>query len=157
MSLRLRAATEDDAQRLWEVRAAAIHQRAGEHYSQEQLDAWAARRTPPSYQAPIARGRIQVALEDETTVGFVQLDLQAGEIEAIYVHPGWTRRGVGNRLLAEAQERAAAAGLTRLVLDASLNAVQFYEQAGSRSEREVRYPLGNGDDFTCVFMTKSLL
>ncbi|MFN3648860.1 MAG: GNAT family N-acetyltransferase [Armatimonadota bacterium] len=156
-SARIRPAIEDDALGLWQLRAAAIRHGAREHYSPEQIEVWVGRRTPESYHASIRKGRI-VAAEDAngTVVGFGQLEPETREVEAVYVQPAWTRRGIGTRLLRTLEERARTAGLERLHLDASLNAVPFYEQSGYRIEHEVLHPLGARLVLAFVFMTKPL-
>jgi len=157
-SIQIRTADEEDAHTLWRVRRKAILHGASQYYTPEQIGAWAGRRTPRSYRLPIERARIRVAeCADGTVAGFAQLDPETGEVEAVYVHPAWTRRGIGARLLEELQERARTAGLKRLHLDASLNAVRFYERAGYRIEHPILHPLPNGIEIACVFMTKHLL
>jgi putative acetyltransferase len=51
-------------------------------------------------------------------------------IRRVFVHPDWAGRGLGRRLVGEAEQRARAAGHERFVVCASLNAVPFYERLG---------------------------
>jgi ribosomal protein S18 acetylase RimI-like enzyme len=61
-------------------------------------------------------------------------------IDALAVDPGWRRRGVGRRLLADAEREAARAGLRGVALDTGLAnapARALYETYGF-AERDVR-------------------
>ncbi len=56
-------------------------------------------------------------------------------IEHVAVLPAWQRRGIGMKLLAAAEERAKAAGLTKCSLDVELSNVdarRLYERLGYR-------------------------
>lgn len=55
-----------------------------------------------------------------------------GVLESLFVEPRLIGRGVGGLLLRDALERAAAAGMTALTLDADPPAVPFYEHCGAR-------------------------
>jgi ribosomal protein S18 acetylase RimI-like enzyme len=66
--------------------------------------------------------------------------LDAYYVDALAVSSGWRRRGVAKRLLDEAHEQAARAGLRRLALDTGLQnapARALYETYGF-GEREIR-------------------
>jgi putative acetyltransferase len=89
-------------------------------------------------------------------VGFGQLCLTSGEVEAVYVHPNAARQGVGAQLLRRLEARAKEQGLTSLHLDASLNAVPFYTVAGFVPQREAKHQLKSGVEITCVVMTKTV-
>ncbi len=65
-------------------------------------------------------------------VGFGDLNLKAGEVEAVFVDPQFGRRGIGSQVLQALEELARKQGLTVLIVDASLNAVEFYVRAGYR-------------------------
>ena len=79
-----------------------------------------------------------------------------GEVEAVYVHPSATRRGVGLKLLTTLEARAREAGLESLHLCASLNAVEFYERAGFARQELTSHRLANGVEIACVLMSKEL-
>lgn len=97
-----------------------------------------------------------VAVDDEEILGFAQLDPARGEIVGCYVHPRAHRGGVGSRLLAALVVRAAARGVTELHLDASLNAVAFYQSAGFRADGPRRHRLDGGVDIACIHMRRRL-
>ena len=77
-------------------------------------------------------------------------------VEAVYVSPGAGRRGIGLEILRKLEERARALGLGVLSLNASLNAVPFYERAGYVAQERSKYRLSTGVEIACVPMVKSM-
>ena len=57
------------------------------------------------------------------------LVLDVSELDQLYVHPGWTSRGLGSRLLALAQRRRPD-GLTLWTFQSNPGAQRFYERHG---------------------------
>ena len=133
MKISLRPATIDDRHALWQVHTSAIRQTAKSHYNTMQIEAWAGRLLP-EYYAPNP-DVFFVAEAEGRVVGFGEINLEAAEIEAVFVAPDYAQRGIGRRLLQFLEDFAVQRGLTNLVLDASLNAVAFYEKAGYRQEK----------------------
>lgn len=131
MNIKLRPATAEDRNALWRVHTQAIRVSACSRYDAAQIEAWAGRLTPEGYQR--YPGCYLVAETEEGRVaGFGELNHEAGEVEAVFVDPEFGRRGIGSQLLQALEELAWQQGLTALVVDASLNAVEFYERAGYR-------------------------
>lgn len=89
-------------------------------------------------------------------LGYAILDLDSGEVDAVFADPGQQGRGIALRLLAALEAMAAARDLTRLFLSASLDAVPFYERAGFVALREALYPHRSGIALRSVFMEKLL-
>ena len=54
--------------------------------------------------------------------------LEGDHIQTFFVHPDRQRLGIGPRLLAAIEKTAAARGLTRLFVEASLSGADFYER-----------------------------
>ena len=65
-----------------------------------------------------------------------QLDLDAGALRALFVDAAIQGQGIGRALLAAVEQRARAAGCSRLRGAMSLNAVPFYAHAGFRPRGE---------------------
>jgi GNAT superfamily N-acetyltransferase len=53
-------------------------------------------------------------------------------IRAVFVHPEWTRRGIGRRLVTQAETAAARAGFTTFELDATLPGLPLCKSLGYR-------------------------
>jgi len=73
-----------------------------------------------------------VAEVDGRVAGAGQVDLAGGALRALFVDAPFQGQGVGRALLAAIEDRARAAGCTRLTGAMSLNAVSFYARAGFR-------------------------
>ena len=84
-------------------------------------------------------GLFLVGLLDGVAVamgGWRRLDSASAEIKRMYVSPAARRRGLARRMLTELERRAAAAGLTDVVLNTGPSqpeAIAMYEQAGYRA------------------------
>jgi putative acetyltransferase len=126
----LRRATAADAKAILRVRVAAIQELASSHYPKAEIESWCAARTVDSYDAEIEQKVVLVYERDSKLVAIGQLNPITASIEAIYVHPSCARQGVGQRLLRALEAVAAERGISELTLEASLNAVAFYQQAG---------------------------
>ena len=80
--------------------------------------------------------------------GFAELDLEAGELVALFVRPSHARRGVGRLLFQAVEAVARRAHLPRITVTAALDALGFYTRVGfeqhlvghARSEVGARLP-----------------
>jgi len=78
------------------------------------------------------------------------------KIRAIFVHPGWARRGLGSLVLADCEAAARAAGFTRLEMGSTLTGVPLYTLRGYTERSRTSVPLPNGEDLEVVHMDKTL-
>ncbi|MEK6283793.1 MAG: GNAT family N-acetyltransferase [Acidobacteriota bacterium] len=154
--LNLRRAVQEDCQFIGKVHSAAVQGIRPALYTPEEIQAWAAPKKPESYEESIRSKEFFVAAEDGVIVGFGVLNQVSAEIEAVYVSPREGRRGIGLEILRKLEERARALGLGMLRLNASLNAVPFYERAGYMSQAESKYRLSTGVEIACVPMVKTM-
>jgi GNAT superfamily N-acetyltransferase len=69
---------------------------------------------------------------------------EPARVRAMFVHGGWTRRGLGRAILARCAEAARAEGFTSLVLMATLPGVPLYRAFGFREVARTRIPLPDG-------------
>jgi putative acetyltransferase len=82
------------------------------------------------------RGTFLVARADGIAVGcgaVRRISPTTGEVKRMFVAPAARGRGVGGRILTALEQWAAAAGITRLVLEAGdrqSEAIRLYERAG---------------------------
>jgi GNAT superfamily N-acetyltransferase len=79
------------------------------------------------------------------TVGFATVlskDAQGAEMEDLFVEPDEWRKGVGRRLMAEAERRALGVGARRLQVAANPRAQRFYEACGFQVIGQVREAFG---------------
>lgn len=138
------------------VHQASVRGLCAAFYSDEQIDAWVGHKTPDDYvRAMVDLGeRMWVVWGGGTALGFAA---QKGEeIRAVYVHPDKGGRGIGRRLLQAAEQAARAEGVRVVHLDASLNAVPFYERMGYRGGPMSLHRLQNGTRIPSVPMSRDL-
>ena len=156
----VREATADDVEAIRAVHAASVRVLATSHYDASQISSWSDVEEA-DYSIPADGSHVVVAEDegdgaDRRVVGFGAVDLESGEVRAVYVHPEHAGEGVGSAILRELEERAAEEGLTDLHLTASLNAVPFYERHGWVSTEPTNHELTDGVELEAVAMEKSL-
>ena len=154
--LKIRRARQEDCHSIGSVHAAAVSGISTALYTPEEIQAWAVPRKPESYEESMRTKEFFVAEDESGILGFGVLNQEIAEVEAVYVTPRAGRRGVGMELLRKLEERANARGLPRLRLNASLNAVSFYEKAGYVAQELSKYRLLTGVEITCVPMVKAM-
>jgi GNAT superfamily N-acetyltransferase len=140
---------------LLRIQIRAIREICSSHYTKEEIRAWSEVLKPGRYKKAISTGAFFVAVNGEAIVGFSNLNLQSGLVEAVYVDPEYVGLGAGMKLLQSLENVASNSGLNLLHLSASLNAVAFYERAGYKSLNHTRHLLPFGM-VACVPMFKEL-
>lgn len=80
--------------------------------------------------------------------------VDAAKIRAFFVHPEWTRRGVGGMILEACEEAALAAGFRRLEMGATLTGVPFYLAKGYEVLEKSEVPMGDWLTLPIVRMGK---
>jgi len=156
METTIRGATLEDCEALCEIHVASIRELGRTHYSPEEVDAWAAGKTPARYEKRIAEQHVVVAERAGVPVGFGTFDPATGEIVQLYVHPDHAREGVGTRILEHLLQAARAAGCSVVHCAASLNARDFYVKAGFEAGPTRTRRFRSGGEVDCVAMTKRL-
>jgi len=106
---------------------------------------WSRRKTP--YGSDARPGRDDALLDPR---------IDAAKIRAFFVHPAWTRRGIGSRLLELCEQAARAEGFARIEMGATLTGVALYLNHGYAEVERVDLPLANGEVLPIVRMTKHL-
>jgi GNAT superfamily N-acetyltransferase len=77
-------------------------------------------------------------------------------IRSVFVHPTWARRGIGRRLVLNAETEAARAGFTHFELEATLAGVPLYQHLGYDEVQRCGYSLPDGTTLPVVRMEKAL-
>ena len=154
--LTIRKARQEDCQSIGSVHNAAVKGIRTALYTPEEIQAWAVPKQPKSYEESIRSKEFFVAEEDGIIIGFGVLNRESAEVEAVYVSPQVGRRGIGLEVLRTLESRASGLGLRELRLNASLNAVPFYEKAGFVAKERSKYRLTTGVEIACVPMVKTI-
>jgi len=82
--------------------------------------------------------------------------VDAAKIRAIFVHPQWSRRGLGTLILKHCEAAARGAGFLRVEMGSTLTGVPLYSLRGYREVERVDVPLPNGEVLPVVRMAKTL-
>lgn len=77
-------------------------------------------------------------------------------LRAMYVHPGFARRGIGSLLVAAIERAIVAAGYREAAVDATLPGVALYARCGYRATGEMHAELPDGQALRFVCMRKRL-
>ena len=153
----IRSATQADKKTLYRAHVDAIKVLAKKAYSDDELRAWYGRLTPDSCTKAIDSRVMLVADAGGEIIGFCQLDLGTGEVEATLVDPRFTNAGVGSTLLEAVEKIAHDRGLRTLHLASSLNAESFYRKHGFEVTERSAFPFAKDIRIDCMMMTKRLV
>lgn len=154
--LRVRRARAEDVPIVAEIHRRSILALCATAYPPEVLQRWVDGRPPDRHRKLFEQKHVVVCERDGEVLGFGIVDLEGGRVFAVYVTPTAARGGVGRLLLATLEDAARTAGLVRLELHATLNAVPFYERSGFIAEGAMRVTLSNGLEIDAVKMGKSI-
>lgn len=91
------------------------------------------------------------SLENELIPG-----VDSARIRAFFVHPDYTRMGIGKKLLEKCENEAASCGFDSLELVATLSGEKLYSSNGYISLRSYEVELGNGITNKVISMYKYL-
>jgi putative acetyltransferase len=142
----------------------ALHNRsfaalAQAHHTAAQIAAHEAAIAAPDYADDLRRSNIMLALcgsEIVATAGWLAVADEPGtaRIRKVFVDPALARRGLASRLVRDAEDRARAAGHTRIIVRANLNAVPLYAKLGYVRLRDGTMEVAPGIALPVVFMAK---
>jgi len=128
--LDFRRALPEDVDAVERLQKDAIRHGAREHYEEDALEAWADAFNRDGFVDKLDRHEVWIAEEGGRLGGYVSLDPATFEIDSVYVAPEAFGRGIGRRLVEHILEVAREHRLENVWLDASINAIEFYEAMG---------------------------
>lgn len=151
----IRKASAANAQSIFDIRIAAINSQCTGHYAARDLELWTAGAMSPQFVQMVAN-KAYVATVGERVVASGMVDLASGQVDAVFVLPELTGRGVGRAMMAHLEQLAIKAGLKHLKLDSTLNAAPFYRSLGFSGDAVARYCSSSGLSLACIPMIKHL-
>ena len=77
-------------------------------------------------------------------------------IRAFYIHPQWSRRGIGSMILDACEQAARVSGFTTIELASTLPGVPFYLSRGYEKAEAIPIPMESGDTLITYRMTNTL-
>lgn len=153
----IRTAEHDDADDIAALHRASILAAAPSRYRPQQIRAWLERVTPLFHRQAMNERRVRVALDDGAICGFSTVHVSDGMLNALYVAPFAMHRGVGQALLADAEESILTAGGLELQLHATHNSVEFYRWLGYVDAGDTTRRLPGGVAISMRAMRKRLV
>ena len=128
----IRAAHGEDLSTLTGLRRRSIESIPAGAYNAGQLARWAISDVDSLLADQCRNGWLLVAAEDTHIAGFTGLDLDHAELSLMFVDPSLAGHGIGRQMMTAAEQLACRFGVRRLIIEASLNAVDFYHHCGYR-------------------------
>ncbi len=124
------------------------------HYPPRAVEFFLNHHPPEKIAADGASAFVIVARLDEQMVGTATLALDS--LARVFVLPELQGQGIGKLLMDRIESEARSSGLKRLVLDASLPALRFYEARGYRKTSDERIDVGGGEELRYYRMEMEL-
>jgi GNAT superfamily N-acetyltransferase len=81
---------------------------------------------------------------------------EPASIRAIFVRPGFTRKGLGMQIMAHCELAAVEAGFSKLEMGSTLTGVALYSRCGYRRTSEEQVSLPNGESLVVIHMAKEV-
>jgi putative acetyltransferase len=126
----LRPFLSEDTPVLAAIFVASVEELTGDDYSEAQQEAWASvADDEEQFGKRLASQLTLVATLQNSPVGFASLK-GADHIDMLYVHPGAVGQGVASMLSDALEKLAGGRGAKSLTVDASDNAVEFFDKRG---------------------------
>ena len=152
----IRSARLADTKKIAAAHVASIKGLCSGSYAKKDVGGWISVIDPGIYENAIKEKVMIVAEDKDEILGLGILDIEHGEIGAIYVHPKVKRTGVGSGLLSALEDRASSENVERLTLCSTINARGFYQHYGYVGDDKEFYELPNGVRLECIRMHKAL-
>lgn len=134
-----------DASLVAEIFRASVAELTGDDYNEAQQEAWTSSADDEAAFARKLTGQLTlIATLNGSPVGFVSL-AGADKLDMLYVHPAAAGHGAGAMLADAIEKLAAARGATKLKVDASDNAQDFFKKRGYVAQQ--RSTVMRGDEW----------
>jgi GNAT superfamily N-acetyltransferase len=83
-------------------------------------------------------------------------DKEPARIRAFYIHPQWSRRGIGSMILDACELAARVGGFKTVELASTLPGVAFYLARGYEKAEAISIPMESGETLITYRMTSRL-
>ncbi|WP_054028265.1 GNAT family N-acetyltransferase [Bacillus sp. FJAT-28004] len=133
--MEIRRFIEEDISEVVSLFYETVHAVNKQHYSKEQLDAWAPQEEVAqkleAWKESMVSNITYIAEICGQIVGFADMTY-GGELDRLYVHKNYQRRGVASAMLKKLEAEAGRLGVNEIRTDASITAKPFFERKGYR-------------------------
>lgn len=154
--LQIKRATPQDAEVAFDIRRAAILSQCIGAYTAEQMALWTRGKAEDGYDVLMDKP-FYIGWVNDEPVATGMLDPDNREVGALFVRPAFTGRGYGKVMLEHLEDVARELSIETVVLDATLNAANFYRAFGYVGEKQAVYHSPSGLALACIPMVKRLL
>ncbi len=158
ISMRIRKATPSDAEAIMRMHKSSIQEICKTSYTPDQILVWTEALQLDRYVQGMELLDFYVA-EDEGAgkiAGFLIVDSNVGEINALYIAPSAVEQGLGKKLLSLAERMIQERGHKELRLKSTLNAEAFYQHHGFERTACSLHCLCDDRELPCLQMRKHL-
>jgi len=154
--MKIRLASISDTEKISQTHKMSIQELCKSNYSAEDITNWTNILSPKIYESAIKEKIMIVAEEKNKILGLGILDIKNAELSAIYIHPNYTGKGIGKKILLELEKIAIDNGTKHLKLGSTINALGFYKHHGYIEKERIFHELPNGAKLECIEMYKDL-
>ena len=155
--MKIRKASNADKENISRIHIASIRKLCVNHYTREQLNAWANVLTPSVYDQALREREFLVANDSQQDLlGLGILDVEKTEVSAIYIQPDAAGKGIGSKLLNELEKIAQKSNIFKITVHSNLNAKGFYIAHGYLGQELTFHNLPNGSKLEYIRMFKNL-
>jgi len=157
----IRRATPDDADGMAAAHLDSIRSLGPAFYTPDLVERWARAVRPDMYVDAMDGGEVFFVATDAAGGNQAILGFSSQRVDdeqdgvSVYVRGDVARRGIGTRLLREAEAHAITVGASSIQIQASLSGVDFYKANGFEETGRGDVPLSSGS-MPVVFMRKLL-
>lgn len=107
-----------------------VHTVNAQHYTQEQLDAWAPKDIDRAqWLHDLSRNITFVVTQGDIIVGFAQMS-NIGYLDKLFVHKDYQRKGIATLLLQILEQQTRKRGIKEITTEASITALPFFKKHG---------------------------
>jgi len=153
VEISIRQARTSDRDRISQLHSESIQQLCTADYTPAQIQALL--EDKKVYGTKSWGDVVLVAEYGKKIVGFSAF--MRGTVSAMYVHPEWTRQGIGKRLLQAIEREATFRRWQWLFVKASVTAVPFYQACGYQILHPTQMMVARREWVPCVDMQKQLV
>ncbi|MDO8668814.1 MAG: GNAT family N-acetyltransferase [Candidatus Buchananbacteria bacterium] len=137
----IRKAEMDDAKAIAELHKKVVTEINSESYSPEAIEEWAKDISEENVLYQLQNSDWIIAEADDKLVGFGQYSVADGEIYQINVDPNFLKKKIGKKLYDYMESKFRGAVREKISLNATLNAVGFYQKLGFVEIQEIHMGL----------------
>ena len=154
MNVQIYLAKSEDLESILELQASSLKLLASKEYNARQIESLIrGQKSARSEYKEI----VVVAYFGSKLVGFASLLVHTPTIGAIFVHPDFTRLGIGTRLLETIENTAIEKKYRNIYVMSSLSAVDFYRAMGYKRTHKSGFWSERKTWIPCVNMQKQLI